>query len=149
MKNVRSDAVVAVGAVVLEEDGSVLLIKRGRPPNLGAWTLPGGRVEPPESLEAAIVREVREEAGLLVEVHLSLGVVHVDREGFRYDIHEFLCDLLGSASAQAGDDATAVRWAQSSELAALGVTPEVARVIRRARRIKDEQRAPARDPVQE
>jgi hypothetical protein len=85
----------------------------------------------------------------LVEVHLSLGVVHVDREGFRYDIHEFLCDLLGSASAQAGDDATAVRWAQSSELAALGVTPQVARVIRRARRIKDEQRAPARDPVQE
>jgi hypothetical protein len=85
----------------------------------------------------------------LVQARLPLGVVHVDREGFRYEIHEFLCELLGSASAQAGDDATAVRWAQRSELAALGVTPQVARVIRRAQRIKDEPLPPARGSVRE
>jgi 8-oxo-dGTP diphosphatase len=136
MKSAPSDAVVAVGAVVLREDGCVLLVKRGRPPNLGAWTLPGGRVEPLESLEAAIVREVQEEAGLSVHARRALGVVHLRLEGFRYDIHEFLCEVDGGASATPGDDATDVRWAQSSELAALGVGPEVARMIRRGRRVR-------------
>jgi 8-oxo-dGTP diphosphatase len=136
MKSASEGAVVAVGAVVLRDDGRVLLVKRARPPNMGTWTLPGGRVEASESLEGAIVREVREESGLVVEARLPLGVVHLEREGFRYDIHEFLCDVRGGADAVAGDDAAAVRWAGSAELAALGVRSDVARLIRRALRVK-------------
>jgi 8-oxo-dGTP diphosphatase len=111
-----------------------LLVKRGRPPSAGAWSLPGGHVEPSESLEDAIVREVREETGLGVEPRLSLGVVRVEREGFRYDIHEFLCEPNQAADPVAGDDAVDVRWAAISELAALGVSPEAARLVRRAKR---------------
>jgi 8-oxo-dGTP diphosphatase len=136
MKKERSEAVVAVGAVVLREDGCVLLVKRGRPPNLGAWTLPGGRVEPPESLEAAIVREVAEETGLIVRAGRPLGVVELRLEGYVFDIHEFLCELDGEGALVPGDDAAAVRWAHSAELAGLGVSREVARVIRRGVRVK-------------
>jgi 8-oxo-dGTP diphosphatase len=132
--NVKRDASLAVGAVVLGADGRVLLVKRGRPPSAGAWSLPGGHVEPSESLEDAIVREVREETGLAVEPRLSLGVVRVEREGFRYDIHEFLCEPSQAADPVAGDDAVDVRWAAISELAALGVSPEAARLVRRAKR---------------
>jgi 8-oxo-dGTP diphosphatase len=133
-ESVTEEATPAVGAVVLAADGRVLLVKRGRPPKVGAWTLPGGHVEPSESFEAAIVREVREETGLTVEPRLALGVVRVVGEGFRYDIHEFLCDVQGPADPVAGDDAADARWAEVSELAALGVSPEAARMVRRAKR---------------
>jgi len=134
MKDEKPERVVAVGAVVLSEDGRVLLVKRAHPPKAGTWTLPGGRVEPLESLEAAIVREVREETSLVVEARSSLGIVHLSSEGFDYDIHEFLCEAPSPAQPVAGDDAADVRWAESSELAALGVTQEVARLVRRAKR---------------
>jgi 8-oxo-dGTP diphosphatase len=134
VKKSQGNATVAVGAVVLDKDGRVLLVKRGRPPKVGAWTLPGGHVEPLESLEAAIVREVREETGLVVVARRPLGVVALVSEGFRYDIHEFLCEAEGLEPPVPGDDAVDVRWAESSELAALGVSREAARVVRRAKR---------------
>jgi 8-oxo-dGTP diphosphatase len=133
-KSGQVERTVAVGAVVLGEDGRVLLVKRGRPPKVGAWSLPGGRVEPGESLEQAIVREVCEETGLTVRVRAPLGVVRLEAEGFSYDIHEFSCEVVGPAAPSPGDDASDVRWASAAELAALGVSPSVARVVRRAKR---------------
>ena len=59
--------IVGVAAVVIEDD-RVVLVRRGRPPAYGEWSLPGGAVEPGESLEEAVVREVAEEIGLKVEV---------------------------------------------------------------------------------
>ena len=57
----------AVGAVVLDED-RVLLVRRGQPPGLGKWSLPGGLLDLGERLEDAVVREVEEESGLRVQV---------------------------------------------------------------------------------
>lgn len=116
----------------MREDGRVLLVKRGRPPREGAWSLPGGRVEGTETLEAAIVREVLEETGLTVRVTAPLGVVRVSREGFRYNIHEFYCSIDGPSSATAGDDAAEVAWADTKELARLGVSSKAVNVIGRA-----------------
>jgi len=132
MNSAPSGAQVAVGAVILRDDGRVLLVKRGRPPREGAWSLPGGRVEGRETLEAAIVREVLEETGLRVRVTASLGVVRVSREGFRYDIHEFSCSIDGPESATAGDDAAEVLWADTRELGTLGVSSKAVKVIGRA-----------------
>ena len=54
---------VCVGAIVIDE-GQLLLVRRGNPPGEGAWSVPGGRVEPGERLQDAAQRELAEETGL-------------------------------------------------------------------------------------
>jgi ADP-ribose pyrophosphatase YjhB (NUDIX family) len=124
----------AVGAVVLHEDGRVLLVKRARPPLAGAWSLPGGRPLQGEPLARACAREVFEETGIEVVVERELEVVTIAREGYSYAIHEHLCRPRDpSAEPRAADDAADARWARADELAALGVSDEVSAVIARAR----------------
>ena len=65
----------AVGAVVHDEQGRLLLVLRGREPAAGVWSIPGGKVEPGEARESAVEREVLEETGLVVEVGPVLEVV--------------------------------------------------------------------------
>ncbi len=127
------DARIAVGAVVLREDGAVLLIQRGRPPGVGTWTLPGGKVEAGETLEQAVSREVLEETGLRVAPVAVVETLVLEREGFAYRITDFLCRASGSMEARASDDALAARWVLPHECDGLGLTPEVLRVIARAR----------------
>jgi len=110
--------------------GRVLLVRRGRPPGKGDWTLPGGRVETGEALDEAVAREVREETGVTARVVCGLGVVTVAREGFSYAIHEHLLVPLTDAPAPtAGDDADDARWVSRDALAALGVRAEALAVI--------------------
>jgi len=66
---------VGCGAVIQRADGAVLLVQRGRPPEQGHWGLPGGKVDWMETVEAAVVREVREETGLRVAIQRLLCVV--------------------------------------------------------------------------
>ncbi|HXX66446.1 MAG TPA: NUDIX domain-containing protein [Polyangiaceae bacterium] len=123
----------AVGAVVLDRAGRVLLIRRGRPPGLGSWTLPGGRVRPGEDPEMAVERELLEETGLDVQIVAQLGIVTLEREGFSYRIHEYAaiaCD--DDAPLCAGDDAADARWVDRVELAALGVSDQVVALVDRA-----------------
>ena len=130
-----SGAVVAVGAVVVRADRRVLLVRRANAPLAGEWTLVGGHVEAGESLDAAVVREVREETGVDVVVERLLEVVILAREGYSYEIHEHLCRPTDDARAddvRAGSDALGVRWARESELRALGVRAEAMAVIARA-----------------
>ncbi len=126
---------LAVGAVVFRGDGAVLLVRRGRPPARGSWTLPGGKVEPGETLEAAVVRELAEETALAVTPVAEVETLVLAREGFAYEIHDFACTLDAPGEPRAGDDVDAARWVLPSEIATLGLTPEVIRVIARARAI--------------
>jgi ADP-ribose pyrophosphatase YjhB (NUDIX family) len=126
-----SAATLAVGAVVVDERGRVLLVRRAKPPGAGTWTLPGGRVEPGESLEAAAVREVHEETGVAARVVCGLGAVTIAREGFAYVIHEHLLVPVSDGAPRAGDDAADVRWAAREELAGLGVRGDAVEVIDR------------------
>jgi 8-oxo-dGTP diphosphatase len=124
--------VQAVGVVLVDGRGNVLVIRRGRPPMQGAWTLPGGRVEPGETLEGAAVRELREETGVDARVVCALGPVTLQREGVTFVIHEHLATLTlqgDPAAIQAGDDAAAARWVPREALAALGVEDEARAVV--------------------
>ena len=66
--------IVGVGAVIIDR-GRVLLVKRGSPPMLGQWTIPGGVVELGETLRSAAEREAQEETGLTVEVGEVIEVI--------------------------------------------------------------------------
>lgn len=132
------DSVSAVGAVVLDGAQRVLLIRRARAPAAGSWTLPGGRVEPGEDPEGAVVRELREETGLTARVVAPLGIETLEREGFSYRIHEYLvapCDgtpLRPGDALRPGDDAAEARWVDRSEFSSLGLSDQVVDVIGRA-----------------
>jgi mutator protein MutT len=65
---------VAAAAILTRDDGKILLVKRGEDPGKGLWGLPGGYVEIDETIEQALVRELREETGLVMRLQNVLGV---------------------------------------------------------------------------
>lgn len=124
--------VVGVGAIIFDDAGRVLLIQRGKPPSEGLWSVPGGRLEPGETLAQAVARETREETGLAVEV----GALACVLERFGADYHFVLLDyharVVGGTLA-AASDARAARFYDLSELPALAMTEGLLDVLTRAR----------------
>jgi 8-oxo-dGTP diphosphatase len=126
---------MCVGAVIVDE-GQVLLVRRGNEPMKGHWTLPGGLLELGESLSDGVMREVREESGLIVEVLELIELVdriHRESERVRYHyvIVDYLCRVAGG-QLQAASDADAVRWVEREEwngAGALQIDPITVRVI--------------------
>jgi 8-oxo-dGTP diphosphatase len=112
--------IVGVGAVIIDRE-RVLLLKRGSPPLLGEWSLPGGVVELGETLRAAAEREAREETGLIVkagEVLEVLDRIIPGKDGapqYHYVLIDFLCTVEGG-ELRAGGDAADVNWVRENEL---------------------------------
>ena len=95
--------------IVAVRDGELLLVRRGRGPGGGRWSLPGGRVEWGESMIEAAVRELAEETGLVGACGPLVGWVErigSEPEPFHYAILDFEVTILDDASPQAGDDAS-------------------------------------------
>ena len=113
---------VAVGAVALRED-AILLVRRGRGPAAGEWSLPGGRVGFREELHEAVVREVAEETGIEVVVERFLGWVERlgdDPEPYHFVILDFLVSVLDPTQEPlAGDDAAEAVWVSLGDLEGL------------------------------
>jgi ADP-ribose pyrophosphatase YjhB (NUDIX family) len=134
--------IAGVGAVVLDSESRVLLVRRGQEPLLGEWSLPGGALELGERLEDGVRREVREETGLDVEPEEIVAVFdHIShasddrvRVRFHYVLVDYRCRVLGGTLMSA-TDVTEARWATWSELTghgALAIRPFTLSVIRKA-----------------
>jgi ADP-ribose pyrophosphatase YjhB (NUDIX family) len=115
---------------VFDEHGRLLLVQRGREPNRGRWTLPGGRCEPGEAPAAAAVREVLEETGLRVVATQLIGQVDLPGPGSgEYAVEDFACTLVGGR-LEPGDDADDARFVPVAELPALPLTPGLLDTLR-------------------
>lgn len=113
-----------VGAVVFDDEGRLLLIRRGHAPAAGLWSIPGGRVEPGETAQQAVVREVLEETGLHITVGIELGtVVRELPGGDRYVIADFTAFVDAPAAPRAGDDAIDAAFVHPSEFHRYDMTP--------------------------
>lgn len=111
-----------MGAVVKDDQGRLLLIKRGHAPGAGLWSLPGGRIEPGETDTEALVREMREETGLVIEAGRLIGTVRRPAQGGGVlDIRDYAATISGG-TLRAGDDAADARWVAASELKSLPIT---------------------------
>jgi len=136
MRRYPDRPIVGVGAVVIDA-GRVLLVRRGNEPLKGEWSLPGGAVELGETLEGALVREIREETGLEIDVGPVVEVldrVRRDADGrieYHYVIVDYACRVRGGALA-AGTDAEDVRWTDPFDLERLGVSEKAVAVIKKA-----------------
>ncbi len=136
-----SRPVAGVGGIVLDGE-RVLLVRRGRPPQQGLWSIPGGAVELGESLADAVVREIREETGLearpieLIEVFERILRDDSSRVEYHYVLMDYLCEITGGA-LQAGDDAADARWTPLDRLGELPLTPGAAEAIHKAAALRD------------
>jgi ADP-ribose pyrophosphatase YjhB (NUDIX family) len=120
--------VLAVGAVVVN-DGALLMVKRGKEPGKGLWSIPGGRVEHNELLSDALVREVKEETGLDIEVVELLGILEVSGDP-HYVILDHVAVVAGDPSPTPGDDAEEVRWVRLEDVETFDCTPRFVESLR-------------------
>ncbi len=128
--------IFGVGAIIFEGE-SVLLIKRGRPPLGGYWSLPGGAQKAGETVEEALIREIREETGLKIEVikfATMVDIIDRDETGrvrYHYTVADYICQVLGGI-LHSGGDAEKARWVPLSDLKTTRLTPNAREVIEAA-----------------
>lgn len=128
---------VGIGAVIVGELG-VVLIKRGKPPRAGSWSLPGGAQKLGETVHQAALREIQEETGLdaviggLVDVVDSVTREPDGRIKYHYTLVDLWATTDAAASPIAGGDAADARWVSLDQLAQLQLWSETTRVIEKA-----------------
>lgn len=121
--------VIAVGAIVVEDD-NLLMIRRGTPPSMGAWSVPGGRLDNGELLAEAVVRELAEETGLEGVCGSLIGIVERFDGEHHFVILDYAVTLLDtSVPPTAGGDAAAVAWVPLSEINERPLTPGLAEFL--------------------
>ena len=125
--------IVGLGAVIVGPNG-VVLIKRGKPPRMGAWSLPGGAQDLGETVKEGLVREVKEETGLDVQFLKFIDVVdsinrdHDGRLQYHYTLID-ACVIVTGGTLKAGSDAMDAKWFSRDEITELNLWSETNRII--------------------
>lgn len=121
-----------MGAVIIDEHGRLLMVRRAGGVLTGLWSVPGGRVEPGETLREAVIREVREETALEVEVQevvwVGQSIGPGDPPEWHYVLIDFLARVMGGR-AVAGGDADRVAWVPLEEVRERPVTPTLLELL--------------------
>jgi len=133
---------VGVGAVTFKGD-RILLIKRGKPPKKSEWSLPGGAQELGETVQQALIREVKEETGLEVKVTHLIDVVdfieHNDSDiAFHYTLIDYCAEFTGG-ELKAGGDALDAKFFSLEEALLLPLWTETKRIIKMAAKARCQQ----------
>ncbi len=108
---------------IIRSKGKLLLVRRGKPPGEGYWSIPGGHVETGETWQRAVEREIHEETGLVATCGEFVGWVERYALDQRYLIADFLVEAQNPDSAKPGDDALEVILADKTEMESLQVSP--------------------------
>jgi ADP-ribose pyrophosphatase YjhB (NUDIX family) len=117
---------VGVGALIVK-NGKLLLIKRAAKPGQGRWSIPGGLVELGERVQDAVVREVKEECGLDIEVERLVDVfdsITRDEKGriqYQFVVVNFLAEIRGGTLKNA-DDVLEAKWVPLDEVEQYNLT---------------------------
>lgn len=127
---------VCVGAVVVDHD-RLLLVRRGRGPAQGTWSVPGGRVQLGETLAEAVTRELREETGLEGLCGPFIGwaelLLDADEAAGEPAAHVVILDfevtVVGDDDPVPGDDAAEVRWVDLHEVGEQRLAPGLAELL--------------------
>ena len=117
------------------KDGQVLLIKRGKPPGKGLWSLPGGKIETGEMVEAAAERELFEETQVIAKFVQAMGPYEISRD--QVVIYAITCfaGLYISGEAVASSDAAEVTWVYPQDLDGFELAPNIAQAIADAQQL--------------
>lgn len=135
MSDDHQKPIPAVGVVCFNNKGEVLLIRRGTPPRLGEWSIPGGRLEWGETAKAGALRELCEETGVEAQLVGLIDVVDgifTSRANGEVTRHYVLIDYVAlyvSGIPTPGDDAAEAKFVAPSDLQAYGLWDETLRVI--------------------
>ncbi len=127
---------VGVGVVVLRGN-EVLLIQRGKAPNKGQWSIPGGKQRLGETIVQTVHRELLEETRVKIKQPALLDVVDVimpDDKGeiqYHYTLVDYQAEWL-SGECRSGDDADAVKWVSFDKLNSVGLLKITREIILKA-----------------
>ncbi|MDQ3570440.1 MAG: NUDIX domain-containing protein [Actinomycetota bacterium] len=111
---------LCVGAVVVEGT-RLLMVRRGRDPGAGRWSIPGGHVEPGETVTEAVVRELREETGVRGVCQDLVGWLERTGPDHHLVILDFAVKVQASEELAPGDDATDAAWVPLDDVPQLAV----------------------------
>ncbi|NMM44773.1 NUDIX hydrolase [Rhodospirillaceae bacterium KN72] len=142
MTDIPQRPLIGIGTIVLRDTPGaveVLLIRRGTAPEIGRWSLPGGKQDFGEGVRDAARREVLEETGIAVEIQALLDVVDMLPSPANGDRHYTLINFRArpvGGTLQAGDDAMDARWVPLTDLDDYNLWVETRRVIELAARHK-------------
>ena len=112
---------IEVVAAIIIRDGQVFATQRGYGEWKGWWEFPGGKTEPGEGLEEALVREIREELNAEISVGELVDVVEWDYPTFHLTMHCFLCTLISGTLCLNEHEAAA--WLTADTLMSLKWLP--------------------------
>jgi len=135
-RNYPSRPIVGVGGIVIWNE-CALLIRRGKAPLEGAWSIPGGLLEIGETLHDGVARELAEETGLkvrvidLVEVFEKVTLDDAGKVQYHFVILDYLCENLGG-TAKPASDASDLAWVREADLPNFALTAGAASVIQQA-----------------
>ena len=119
---------LCVGAIMVHDD-RLLLVQRAHPPAAGEWSIPGGRVEPGETLAEALVREVREETNLECVCGALVGIAERIDEYGHLVIIDYFATVYDETTLSASSDAAAAAWVPLVDVAELRLVDGLAEFL--------------------